>query len=297
MNVHPAQTIDARAAPPIEILAPARQAGPVIFASPHSGRDYSAAFVAASRLDQLALRRSEDCYVDQIFGAAPMLGAPLLHALFPRVYIDPNREPYELDPEMFSDDLPEFANTASVRVAGGIGTIARVAASGAEIYDCKLSYADAAERIERCYRPYHDALAALVRETQSRFRCALVLDCHSMPSIAGPDESAPARRPDMVLGNRFGASCAPVVMDTARRLLREAGYSVAHNMPYAGGYTTQRYGRPDEGLHALQIEINRALYIDEETLEPLPAMAGLTEHMTELAAALLAIDPGRLAPA
>ncbi len=297
MNVLPAQTIDARATPPIEILAPPCQLGPVIFASPHSGSDYSAAFVAASRLDEPALRRSEDCFVHEIFGAAPALGAPLLHALFPRVYIDPNREPYELDPEMFRDDLPEFANTGSVRVAGGIGTIARVVASGAEIYDCKLSLADVMDRIEHCYRPYHDALAALARETRARFGCALVVDCHSMPSVAAPDESAPARRPDVVLGNRFGASCAPIVMDTARAFLRQAGYSVAHNMPYAGGYTTKKYGRPDDGLHALQIEINRALYMDEETFEPRSAMARVCEDMTGLARALLAIEPARLAPA
>ena len=144
--------------PPIEVHQPARQTLPLVLSSPHSGEDYPEDFIAASRLDRLTLRRSEDSFVDELFAAAPALGAPLIRALFPRAYIDPNREPWELDPAMFEDELPAYANTGSPRVAAGLGTIARVVANGEEIYGRKLRFADAKARVERCYRPYHAAL-------------------------------------------------------------------------------------------------------------------------------------------
>ncbi|MDD3446669.1 MAG: N-formylglutamate amidohydrolase [Zavarzinia sp.] len=264
-------------------------ARPLVLSSPHSGAVYRAEFLRQSRLDPVSLRRSEDCFVDRLFGTAPRLGATMVRALFPRAYVDPNREPYELDPAMFRDTLPAFANTRSLRVLGGLGTIARVVADGAEIYREKLSFADAEARIAECYRPYHAALAEAIARAEQQHGVALLLDCHSMPSMAAPGERDGGRgRPDIVLGDRFGMSCAPAVIETVERVLRDMGYRVGRNDPYAGGYITHHYGRPRRGRHALQIEINRALYMDEVRLEPNEGFerlrADLDRLVTELAA-------------
>ena len=275
----------------IEVLAPARQTVPLVVASPHSGAHYPRAFVASSRLDPLALRRSEDSFIDEIFGAAPALGAPLLRALFPRAYVDPNREPYELDPAMFEDTLPGFANTRSPRVAAGLGTIARVVATGRDIYRDKLRLAEALERIQALYQPYHGALRRLLSETREEFGYCMLIDAHSMPSIGGPmDADAGRARVDIILGDVHGVSCAPIVTDTAERALRERGYAVTRNNPYSGGFTTQNYGRPRRGMHALQIEINRALYMDEERILRKDTIAGLTRDMAAMLRELAAID-------
>ena len=280
-----------------EIAAPAAQAAPFIYASPHSGDHYTADFLAASRLDLVTLRRSEDSFVDQIFAAAPELGAPLLRALFPRVFLDPNREPYELDPGMFEDELPPHVNTRSLRVAGGIGTIARVVAGGSEIYCRKLRFAEAERRIASYYKPYHLALAGLMGETRERFGCAVLIDCHSMPSVGGPmNGEGGSRRTDVVLGNRFGMACAEILVEVARDLLTDLGYKVTLNKPYAGGFNTQKYGRPEDGVHALQIEINRALYMDEERIQRRLGMAAVSEHMTTLIEAFNRINSVMLMP-
>lgn len=269
------------------LRAPDVQALPLVLASPHSGRGYSAAFLSASRLDALTLRRSEDCYVEEIFAAAAeALAVPLLEALFPRAYIDPNREPYEIDPAMFDGPLPGYVNARSPRVAVGLGTIARVVAGGEEIYRNKLRFADASARIEHCYYPYHAALRRLVDATVARFGCCILLDCHSMPSIGLPPDMAHSRRCDVVLGDCHGTACAGSVTDAAETVLRDLGYVTARNSPYAGGYTTRHYGRPTEGVHALQIELNRALYVDETTLERQPYLTTLGQHMRLLVAAL-----------
>lgn len=282
--------------PPIEVMAPAAQRLPVVFASPHSGSDYPMEFLAVSRLDPLTLRRSEDSYVDEIFAAGPELGAPLLRARFPRAYLDPNREPFELDPAMFEDELPPFVNTRSPRVRVGLGTIARVVATGEDIYARKLDVAEAMARIDRLYRPYHRALRQLVNATRERFGGYLLLDCHSMPSGIAPPERAGRRgRADIVLGDCHGTSCHPLIMETAHRALTAKGYSVARNTPYAGGFTTAHYGKPGSGGHCLQIEISRALYMDERSFDRKPFMGRLMDDMRELAAALAAIEPARLA--
>lgn len=282
---------------PIAVLRPAGRRAPLVLSSPHSGADYPLDFVAASRLDPLTLRRSEDAFIDEIFAAAPSCGAPLLKALFPRVYCDPNREPYELDPGMFAETLPDFVNSASPRVAGGLGTIARVVATGAEVYRDKLSFAEAEKRIEACWRPYHEAVAELLAETRAKFGVAILIDCHSMPSVGGPTDRDPGRtRPDIVLGNRHGTSCAPELIDCAERTLAGLGLGVARNEPYAGGYLTQHYGRPADGQHTLQIEINRALYMDEERIARRPGLARIMEQMTALVRALAALDPAAFRP-
>lgn len=283
--------------PPYEILRPAEQTLPLVLASPHSGADYSSDFVAASRLDGVSLRRSEDCFVDEIFWDCPGLGAPMIRALFPRAFLDVNREAFELDPEMFADLLPAYVNTKSARVAAGLGTIARIVATGEEIYRRKLRFAEALERVDRFYHPYHGALRSLVETTRDRFGHAVLLDCHSMPSMLGPGLPAMAghSRLDFVLGDCHGISCAPFVVEAAERHLRGLGYVVGRNAPYAGGFTTRHYGRPRFAVHALQIEINRAIYMDERTLTRKPYIATLARHMTGLAEVLGRLDPRRAA--
>jgi N-formylglutamate amidohydrolase len=280
---------------PFEIMAPAVQTVPMVFVSAHSGRDYKPDFVETSRLDQLSLRRSEDSFVDELFAGAPARGAPLLRAHFPRVYLDPNREPWELDPAMFEDTLPDFVNTSSLRVAGGLGTIARVVTNGAEVYQGKLKFSEAERRIKSLYIPFHETIQDLLAVTVQRFATAVLIDCHSMPSFGGPMDRDPGtERADMVLGDRFGTSCAKVVTDTVESVLTKAGFRVERNDPYAGGFTTRNYGRPDSGVHALQIEIKRSLYMDEDTMERLPALENLTATMNTLIAALASIDHAQL---
>jgi N-formylglutamate amidohydrolase len=281
----------------LEVLRPARQSLPLVFASPHSGRNYPSDFVQGSSLDALSLRRSEDSFVDQLFAGATERGAPLLRALYPRAFCDPNREPYELDPAMFEDDLPAFVNTRSPRVAAGLGTIAKVVANGAEIYGGKLRYAEISSRINGYYKPYHAALRGLVDETRAAFGYCILVDCHSMPSIGGPtDKDAGETRVDFVLGDCFGTACAPAVADTAERLLTGLGYVVTRNDPYAGGFTTRHYGRPADRQHALQIEINRALYMDEEAIEPIAYLPTLARNLALLVDALGALTPRELVP-
>ena len=280
---------------PFEILLPTASRRPLVVASPHSGDQYPREFLAASRLDPLTLRKSEDCFVDEICGLAPDLGAPLLRALFPRAFVDCNREPWELDPLMFEDTLPDFVNHSSPRVAVGLGTIARLVADGQTIYRHKLRFAEVESRIESLYRPYHAALGELIDETVAGFGGAILLDAHSMPSVgAGPGASRARRRVDIVLGDRMGSACHPLVTETAEQVLHDQGYQVIRNTPYAGGFTTRHYGRPAEGRHALQIELNRSLYMDEARLERKPFLATLKQDIGLVLAALAAIDPEAL---
>ena len=284
--------------PAVEVVGTSRQTLPLVLASPHSGTSYPPDFIAASRLDPISLRRSEDAYVDELFGAAPMLGAPMVKANFARAYLDPNREPYELDPAMFEDLLPDFVNCQSPRVRVGLGTIARVVASGEEIYARKLRFDEAQQRIEGLYRPYHRLLEQVLEATRSRFGFFLLLDCHSMPSTTlPPSRVTPRGRVDIVLGDCHGTSCDPVVAETAHSILTDKGYSVVRNAPYAGGFTTTHYGRPEEGGHCLQIEIGRGLYMDERSYVRKPFFARLAADMRDLAAALAGIDATLLRPA
>ena len=262
----------------LDVHEPAARRLPLVLASPHSGSEYPADFVAASRLDPLALRQSEDSFVDELFAAAPQLGAPLLSARFPRAYLDVNREAYELDPAMFSDALPSYVNAGSPRVRIGLGTIARIVANGENIYAGKLRFADAERRIECLYHPYHQVLHRLVQETAAMFGGCLLVDCHSMPSGSGCGQGGA----DIVLGDCYGAACAPCIIEAARLLLADRGFRVAINAPYAGGFTTGFYGRPRTHRHALQIEINRALYMDERSYCRKPSFAQLVEDLAHL---------------
>jgi N-formylglutamate deformylase len=270
---------------PVEVRHPVAQTVPVVFASPHSGRDYPQDFVAAARLDMLGLRRSEDSFVDELFAAAPSQGAPLLLARFPRAYCDANREAWELDPTMFAGPLPDWVNTTSARVGAGLGTIARIVASGEPIYRSKLDFAEARARVAQCWQPFHDALQAEIAATRARFGQCLLIDCHSMPGIS----QARGARADIVLGDAHGTSCAPSVVRRIEQCLAELGFRVRRNDPYAGGYITRHYGRPREGCHAVQVEICRSLYMDEARIERLPGFptiaANLTGFITALAGA------------
>ncbi len=284
--------------PAFEILRPRGPRRPLVVSSPHSGRAYPTAFVEGARLDRAALRRSEDCFVDELFAAAPGHGAPLLRALFPRAYVDPNRAPFELDPAMFDGPLPAFVETDTPHVRGGLGTVPRLVASGAEIHAGKIRFAEAEARIRACYRPYHAALAGLIEETRRQFGFVLLLDCHSMPSAgpgSGPGVGGGARRIDIVLGDRHGAACHAAIVDRAEAVLAERGHAVRRNTPYAGGYITRHYGCPETGVHALQIEINRALYMDEDRYARTAGFARIAADMTALLAALAALGPSALA--
>jgi len=263
---------------PFRITRPARQAVPFVFASPHAGRLYPLKFLAQSRLGPQALRRAEDAYVDELFDGVAALGAPLLAARFPRVYLDVNRAADELDGRMF-ETPPAATDPASPRVAAGLGVIPRVVRDGIEIYSGKLRPEEAEERLARFYRPYHAALAGLVEETRQRFGAAVVVDCHSMPS----SPAAPA----IVFGDCHGASAAPSLLHHAERAFEACGFSTACNIPYAGGHTTHLYARRQAGIHALQIEVNRALYMDEERIEKTACFAEIRDRLTAALALLL----------
>jgi N-formylglutamate amidohydrolase len=280
---------------PFEILAPDRWTAPAVFNSPHSGRHYTAEFLRQTRLSPLALRKSEDCFIDELFMGCLVHGAPMLRAHAPRSFIDLNREPYELDPRMFAGDLPGYVNTTSPRVAGGLGTVPRVVAEGEDIYRGKLSFAEALARIEAIYLPYHRALSALVEEVARQNQAVLLVDCHSMPSSAITHVTAPGGV-DVVLGDRFGAACGEDVTALVEDLLKAKGLQVLRNKPYAGGFITQNHGAPLKGRHALQIEVNRALYLNETTQEKTRGFAALREALTAMTAGLLAALPEMLAP-
>ena len=280
--------------PAFEVIAPVEHRLPIVLNSPHSGCCYPNDFLAASRLDEKAIRRSEDSYVDELIADAAALGCALIKANFPRAWLDVNREPYELDPKMFAGSLPTYANVRSMRVAGGLGTIARIVSESEEIYDRPLNVQEALARIDAVYKPYHRALRQTVLETRAAFGIAVLIDCHSMPStVRGMHRRL---RPDIVLGDRYGTSCSTELTDFAASLLTGLGYSVSRNKPYAGGFITEHYGQPARGLHAVQIEFNRHLYMDEDTLAKTPRFEQLRADLARLVTALAgAFDDGFLA--
>jgi N-formylglutamate deformylase len=281
--------------PPFEVIEPAMRRGPLMFNSPHSGCIYPHAFLLTSRLDLATLRRSEDCFVDDLVSGVVARGYPLMRAHFPRCYVDVNREPYELDPRMFEGRLPSFANTRSMRVAGGLGTVARVVGDAQEIYDRRISVNDALRRIESLYKPYHRALRRNFTKVHRDFGAAILIDCHSMPSTTGSGKDERPRA-DVVLGDRYGTSCVPAVSETIETTLRSFGYAVSRNKPYAGGFITEHYGNPAAGLHTIQLEINRGLYMDERRFERSSEFARVASHLEELAERIAAIPIEELRP-
>ncbi len=283
---------DGDQSPPFEIAEPAIWRSPIIFNSPHSGSVYPEQFLSASRIDLAGLRRSEDSFMDELIDGLTDAGFPVVRVNFPRSYVDVNREPYELDPRMFTGRLPSFANTRSMRVAGGLGTIPRVVGDGEEIYRERLGVDDALARIELLYKPYHRALRRLIYKAHQAFGTAILVDCHSMPSTGvSPDEP---RRPDIVIGDRYETSCAPQLPNVIDDVMRSLGYSVVRNKPYAGGFITEHYGNPASGLHAVQLELNRALYMNERRRERGPRFRQVAADFLTLADALAAIPLGEL---
>jgi N-formylglutamate amidohydrolase len=273
--------------PAFETIRPRRLTAPLVFNSAHSGRDYPERFLEMTRLDHLSIRQSEDAWVDELFSRAPHLGVPLLRAHFPRAYLDVNREPWELDPAMFCEPLSERCNTTSPRVAAGLGTLARVVAENKPIYRERLTLDDARMRIEGIYQPYHSTLQKLLSEAVTAFGTAILIDCHSMPRLT---RSGDRPAPDVVLGDRYGTACAPAIIDLVETVFSGAGLKVARNRPYAGGFSTRTYGRPQHGIHAVQIEVSRHLYMNEATLAKNDAFLAMRQVAERLIFALLDLD-------
>jgi len=279
--------------PAFETIRPRRVMAPLVFNSAHSGRDYPERFLQMTRLDHLSIRQSEDAFVDELFQRAPHLGAPLIRAHFPRAYLDVNREPWELDPTMFVEPLSERFNTTSPRVAAGLGTLARVVAENKPIYKERLTLDDARMRIEGIYQPYHATMQRLLTEAYGAFGVAVLIDCHSMPRLSRTGDRL---GPDVVLGDRYGTTCAPILADLAEMVFAGAGLRVARNRPYAGGFCTRTYGRPRHGVHALQIELSRHLYMNEVTLEKNAGFGAMRQLVDRLVATLVGLDFAMLAP-
>jgi N-formylglutamate amidohydrolase len=265
---------------------------PVVVASPHSGRHYPAAFLQASVLDARMVRSSEDAYMDELVSAAPTLGAPLIAAEYPRAWIDLNRSPDELDPGVI-EGVGRVMQTP--RISSGLGVIPRVVANGRAIYRGKITRAEAEARIAQVWQPYHTALDGLMRAAQAGFGEAVLLDFHSMPHEALDTVTRPGqRRPEVVLGDRFGASAAGEVLDALEDGFLRQGLSVIRNAPFAGAFVTQQYGRPSRGWHAVQIEIDRALYMDERLLRPSADFDAVRRIMTAVIERVIVSRPGRM---
>ena len=274
--------------PPFVVDEPDEHTLPFVFNTGHSGAVYPPSFLAASRLDSLSLRRSEDAHVDRLFASVVGLGAPMLRANFPRAYLDVNREPYELDPRMFEGRLPSYANTRSMRVAGGLGTVPRVVADGQEIYPGRIAATEAVARIDGLYKPYHRTLRGLIQRTARAYGHCILIDCHSMPSTSlGRDEA----KADVVLGDRYGTACAPDLIEAFEAQFQAHGFRVVRNKPYAGGFITEHYGEPNLGRHALQIEVNRALYMNESSLALSSGFPGLSVALRSIVVAVAAECP------
>ncbi|MEM7743266.1 MAG: N-formylglutamate amidohydrolase [Pseudomonadota bacterium] len=275
---------------PFELKEPEHLVSNAVFNSPHSGRRYPDELVARSRLDALSLRASEDALVDDLFAAATSHGAPLLCATVPRAYLDLNRAPGEMDPALIEGVAPGGLNQ---RIAAGLGVVPRIVSEGASIYDGKITLAEAVARISRIHAPYHQQVDTLLQRARARFGTAVLFDCHSMPSEAL--RAAPrvrGRMPQIVLGDRFGASAERAVVMETQRAFEAEGFVVARNAPFAGGYITQRYGRPSRGMHAIQIEIDRGLYLDQTRIEPGPAFHEICERLGRVISQLVDVASG-----
>ncbi len=262
---------------PFSLSLPSTFTSCAVFSSPHSGADYPEMFLASTRLSRRAIRSSEDAFVDRLFASAPDFGAPLISATYPRAFVDLNRGVDELDPALIAGIARRGSNP---RIAAGLGVIPRVVAEGQIIREGKISLGDAENRLKSAYHPYHNTLSTLLVEQRERFGLALLFDCHSMPHDALA--SAPlvrGRRPEVILGDRFGSSCSRWLIDAASEILTDAGFTIARNAPFAGGFITQFYGRPSQNTHALQIEIDRSLYMDEALLRPNSRFAEVSERI------------------
>ncbi len=255
--------------PAVNVLRPAAPLSGVIVSSPHSGRAYPKSFIDRSTLNEIDLRRNEDAFIDDLFAPAALLGAPVLAARFPRCYVDVNRAPDELSPEW------KNGKASSSRAAAGLGVIPTMMNQHTQIYKKPLSPRNVRARMTRLYHPYHEALQDLITEAAGTFGPVLLLDCHSMPGFAPMG----SRRPDIILGDRFGVSCHADTIRKVEIAFERRGYAVARNYPYAGGYITRHYGKPHLGIQALQIEINRDLYLNPVTMKKKRGYDELAENL------------------
>lgn len=279
---------------PYRLTVPDVVTSALVVSSPHSGRIYEGAFLRASVLDAQRIRSSEDAYVDLLLARAPSLGVPLLAAEMPRAMIDLNRAPEELDPAVVRD-VPR--GPANPRISSGLGVIPRVVAQGRPIYDGKISREEAARRIDRIWRPYHVCLGRLLDAAEARFGRAFLLDVHSMPHEAVDGPGLTGHAPDIVLGDRYGTSAGASLVDAAEAIFTGLGFRVARNAPFAGAYIIQTYGRPARGRHALQVEIDRAIYLDEARVLPNARFEDVRDRLTTALAQLrdLVADAPRMA--
>lgn len=279
--------------PAYRLELPDRQAGPVIVASPHSGRHYPWSFARSTILDERSIRSSEDAFVDMLVGEAPALGAPLLAAEYPRAYIDLNRSSDELDPAVIEGVARVPSNP---RVSSGLGVIPRVVANGRLIYRGKLTRREAEARLDAVWHPYHDCLERLMTDTLAGFGQAVLLDIHSMPheALENVARSPGTPRPDVVIGDRFGASAGAMTVDALEAAFQGSGLVVSRNTPFAGAYIAQHYGRPSRGAHAIQIEIDRSLYMDEATIRPNGNFRHVKALMTGVLWQMIGADDGAM---
>ena len=275
---------------PYRLIRPEARTTSVVFSSPHSGRDYPLAFLRRSMLDELSVRSSEDAFVDILFSEAPMLGAPLLAARAPRAFVDLNRSADELDPALIEGVKKACHNP---RVSSGLGVIPRVVANGRVIQRGKITLEEARARLTDVWHPYHAALQTLLDESHAAFGEAILIDCHSMPHEAvGAARGGP--RPDVVLGDRFGAAAQSEVVDRIEAAFAAAGLRVARNAPFAGAYITQHYGRPSRNQHVVQVEINRGLYMDEARVRPSPDFESFRRVITSVVSEIAAIGSSEM---
>ena len=275
-----------------DLTLPLRRTTSVVFASPHSGRHYPAEFLARSILDERTIRTSEDAFVDQLLDCVPALGAPLITARVPRAFIDLNRAPDELDPALVEGVRPVAHNP---RVSSGLGVIPRVVSGGRAIYRGKLTQAEAEARIATWWHPYHARLQRLLDETREEFGEAVLLDFHSMPHEAIDSLAASgARRPDIVIGDRFGATAHPAVVERIEEAFERAGLRVMRNAPFAGAFIAQTYGRPSRRQHAVQIEVDRSLYMNEQEIRPNGNFSGFKRLLGQILAEITQAGRGRL---
>lgn len=272
---------------PFSVTMPQMRTTSVVFASPHSGRDYPPDLLRDTILNDRLLRSSEDAFVDQLFATAPDHGAPLLVANAPRAYVDLNRGADELDPALIKDVRRAVSNP---RIASGLGVIARVVAGGRAIYRGKMTLKQAQDRLDRYWYPYHQALQDLLDSSCDQFGEAILIDCHSMPHEAcATMVNAKTPRPQIVLGDRFGASAAPEIVDQVEQAFQRAGFVTARNVPFSGAYIAQHYGRPSRRQHVIQVELDRALYLDERNIRPLPGFEQLRQNLSQVVAEIAQI--------
>jgi N-formylglutamate amidohydrolase len=275
-----------------EVLRPDRELSCVVFASPHSGRDYPWSFLRKTVLDEQTIRSSEDAFVDQLFDCAPVFGAAFLKAGAPRAFVDMNRSSDELDPALIEGVRRQGHNP---RVASGLGVIPRVVANGRAIYRGKMTVEEAQGRIEGYWQPYHDMLQKLLDRAHRRHGQAVLVDCHSMPHEAMDGAvRAGMPRPDVVLGDRFGAAASGAVVDRVEAAFAAAGFVVTRNTPFAGAYITQAYGRPSRGQHAVQVEIDRSLYMNEALIRPNGNFETVRTALRQVVAEVAQIGQGRV---